>query len=177
MEIKAEIADCYQGLFNHLNQEHGLILTVSEMDDIIKESFNVVARFNSDKCIVLSEQKPTPKKEKAKEDIHPDAEYVLNEVKSLFDSKYINGSTLKDLSKALKNESKENIIKAVKWARNDSFWGNNFLSLSKLNNVNRDKVKYIDVFLSKCGSVSNQNKRQVDGLSQEEIDKMLNDGK
>ena len=30
-------ADRYQSLFNHMNQEYGLILTIGEMDDIIAE--------------------------------------------------------------------------------------------------------------------------------------------
>lgn len=36
-DLQREEADRYQSLFNLLNQEHGLILTISEMDDIIIE--------------------------------------------------------------------------------------------------------------------------------------------
>lgn len=35
--IPLEIADLYQDLFNHMSQEHGLTLTISQMDDIISE--------------------------------------------------------------------------------------------------------------------------------------------
>jgi hypothetical protein len=44
--VRLEIADCYQKLFNHMSQEHGLILTIQEMDEIIhlsqqtKEAYN-----------------------------------------------------------------------------------------------------------------------------------------
>lgn len=46
--VPAEIADCYQKLFNHMSKEHGLILTIQEMDEIIhlsqqtKEAINVL---------------------------------------------------------------------------------------------------------------------------------------
>jgi hypothetical protein len=42
-----EIADCYQELWNHMNQDHGLILTISEMDDIINESQKVITKINN----------------------------------------------------------------------------------------------------------------------------------
>lgn len=172
MEISKEISICYQSLFNHLNQEYDLTLTVSEMDDIIRESFNVVAKFNSGKCILM--ESAPPKKEKKKDEIHPDAEYIIEDVKPLFDHKYITNSTSKELSKLLKNYPKESIIKAIKWAKSDSFWSTNFLSISKLNSVNKEKVKYIDVFLSKCGGNIDSNKRQIDGLSEKEINDILN---
>lgn len=41
MIINTEIADCYQEMFNHFAKEHGIILTVSEMDEIIILSINV----------------------------------------------------------------------------------------------------------------------------------------
>lgn len=34
-------AEQYQGLFNLMSKEHGLILTISEMDEIIKEARKV----------------------------------------------------------------------------------------------------------------------------------------
>ena len=42
MYIQREIADTYQGLFNLMNKEHNLILTISEMDEIIIEVQKVV---------------------------------------------------------------------------------------------------------------------------------------
>lgn len=44
--IPREIADKYQGLFNLLNQEHDLILTVEEMDEIILEVQKLVKNFS-----------------------------------------------------------------------------------------------------------------------------------
>ena len=35
--VTTEEADRYQDLFNHMNQEYKLILTIGEMDDIIAE--------------------------------------------------------------------------------------------------------------------------------------------
>lgn len=34
--VTLEIADCYQKLFNHMSKEHGLTLTIQEMDEIIR---------------------------------------------------------------------------------------------------------------------------------------------
>jgi len=36
--IPRNVADYYQELFNHMNDEYGLILTISEMDEIIRLS-------------------------------------------------------------------------------------------------------------------------------------------
>lgn len=44
--IPREIADKYQDLFNLLNQEHDLILTISEMDEIILEVQKLVENFS-----------------------------------------------------------------------------------------------------------------------------------
>jgi hypothetical protein len=43
-----ELASHYDGLFNLMEQEHGLILTISQMDDIIRESQKVVEKFYPD---------------------------------------------------------------------------------------------------------------------------------
>jgi hypothetical protein len=42
-----QTADCYQNLFNHLSNEHGLTLTVSKMDEIIRHTLETVKRINS----------------------------------------------------------------------------------------------------------------------------------
>ena len=41
MFINTEIADQYQGLFNLMSKEHNLILTISEMEEIIIEAKKV----------------------------------------------------------------------------------------------------------------------------------------
>jgi hypothetical protein len=43
-----EIASHYDGLFNLMEQDHGLTLTISEMDDIIREAQKVVGKFKPD---------------------------------------------------------------------------------------------------------------------------------
>ncbi len=40
--IIREVADKYQDFFNFMNQEHGLILTISQMDEILYESKKLV---------------------------------------------------------------------------------------------------------------------------------------
>lgn len=42
MDIQREIADQYQGLFNLMSKEHNIILTISEMDEIIIEAQKTV---------------------------------------------------------------------------------------------------------------------------------------
>ncbi len=39
-------ADAYQGLFNLLSRDHGLTLTITEMDEIVMESEKLVGKFN-----------------------------------------------------------------------------------------------------------------------------------
>jgi hypothetical protein len=44
--VPVEIADCYQKLFDYMYQEHGITLTIQELDEIIhlseqtKEAYN-----------------------------------------------------------------------------------------------------------------------------------------
>ena len=45
-DIVKEIADKYQGFFDFMIQEHNLILTISEMDEIINESNKLQENFN-----------------------------------------------------------------------------------------------------------------------------------
>lgn len=42
--IERNVADEYQGLFNLLSKEHNLILTISEMDEIIREAQKVKSK-------------------------------------------------------------------------------------------------------------------------------------
>ena len=42
--IPFEIANRYQEFFNFLNQEHNLILTISEMDEIVYEAQKLVEK-------------------------------------------------------------------------------------------------------------------------------------
>lgn len=44
-------------------------------------------------------------------------------------------------------KTKEQIVAATKWARNDDFWAKNFQNPNKLRKKNKDEVFYIDVFL------------------------------
>lgn len=99
-----------------------------------------------------------------KEQYNDDVIFVLNSISYLFDEKYINDDSKKVLSKLLNSYTKEQIIDAVKWAKNDSFWNSNFLSLNKLITTDKNKVKYIDVFIAKMG---NNNNLQFNAITEE----------
>ncbi len=44
-----DVAKDYQDLFNHMDKEHGLILTITEMDEIIRISQKVLHKINKQK--------------------------------------------------------------------------------------------------------------------------------
>jgi len=81
--------------------------------------------------------------------INEDIIYILDNVRNLFEEKYITKQTNKILLSLLKTYNKETIVNTIISAKNDSFWSSQFLSLNKLTNKNKDGVKYIDVFISK----------------------------
>lgn len=89
------------------------------------------------------------KKDEYKIEYNSDVIFIFDSIKNLFDEKYMNDSCKKTIDKLLKSYSKEDIVKAIKWAKNDSFWNSNFLSVSKLLTKDKSDVKYIDVFLAK----------------------------
>ena len=78
---------------------------------------------------------------------------IINSIKDLFDEKYLeNNNTKVMFDKLLKTYSKDEILKATLWARNDDFWKTNFCSPLKLEKKNKEGVTYIDVFLEKAGN-------------------------
>ncbi len=78
---------------------------------------------------------------------------IINSIKDLFDEKYLENNTTKIMfDKLLKTYSKDEILKATFWARNDDFWKPNFCSPLKLEKKNKEGVLYIDVFLAKAGN-------------------------
>ncbi len=78
---------------------------------------------------------------------------IINSIKDLFDEKYLENNTTKVMfDKLLKTYSKDEILKATFWARNDDFWKPNFCSPLKLEKKNKEGVTYIDVFLAKAGN-------------------------
>ncbi len=52
--VNTEIAKQYQGLFNLLTQEHGLDLTISEMDEIITEAQKIVKEENKSTALLAT---------------------------------------------------------------------------------------------------------------------------
>lgn len=78
---------------------------------------------------------------------------ILISLKDLFDEKYLTSDKTKVMfDKLLKKYSKDEILKATFWARNDDFWKSNFCSPLKLEKKNKEDVLYIDVFLEKAGN-------------------------
>lgn len=75
--------------------------------------------------------------------------------KDYFDIKFINSKSLETYDKLLRIDKYtiEQIKNVIKFARNDSFWGANFLTPNKLREKNKEGVKYIDVFLAKIKPV------------------------
>lgn len=58
--VPVEIADCYQKLFNHMFQDHGLTLTIQEMDEIIHLSDQTKEAY--DKLMTDTESQQNDKK-------------------------------------------------------------------------------------------------------------------
>jgi len=77
---------------------------------------------------------------------------IINTVKHLFKKQYLNDSVYKTLETLLKEYTKKQIVDVVVWARNDTFWSTNFLSINKLNKSDKNGVKYIDVFIEKMNA-------------------------
>lgn len=79
--------------------------------------------------------------------IKDEAFLIIEFCKPLFEEKYLTKKTAELFDKLLNEYSAEKIKEAISNAKNDIFWAKNFLSPVKLNNKNKDQVKYIDVFL------------------------------
>ena len=78
---------------------------------------------------------------------------ILISLKDLFGENYLTSDKTKVMfDKLLKKYSKDEILKATFWARNDDFWKTNFCSPLKLEKKNKEDVLYIDVFLEKAGN-------------------------
>ena len=78
---------------------------------------------------------------------------ILISLKDLFNEDYLASDKTKVMfDKLLKTYSKDEILKATIWARNDDFWRPNFCSPMKLEKKNKEDVTYIDVFLAKAGN-------------------------
>lgn len=143
--------------------ENGLYYNVRLEIEIEKRSQFVDSRRNNGslggrpkKPIGLPNAKPSAKpNDKATKNLIEDVNVneIINSVKHLFDEKYITNDTKKVLLNLLQSYKKEDIIKSIFWAKSDLFWNTNFLSISKLEKKNTDKVKYIDVFLAKSNTI------------------------
>ena len=87
---------------------------------------------------------------------------ILISLKELFDEKYLTSDKTKVMfDKLLKKYSKDEILKATFWARNDEFWKPNFCSPLKLEKKNKEDVTYIDVFLAKAGNYKTPTTKQT----------------
>jgi uncharacterized protein YdaU (DUF1376 family) len=82
---------------------------------------------------------------------------IIEYCKQFFEEKYLNGKTSKTFETLLKEYSIDQIKDAIKKAKTDQFWTNQFLSPCKLTNTNKDGVKYIDVFIKLNQKLINPN--------------------
>lgn len=73
---------------------------------------------------------------------------IINYCINYFNEKYITVNSIIPILKS--NYSESQIINAIKFGREDSFWCQNFLSPAKLLSKDKNKVLYIDIFLAKC---------------------------
>ena len=106
-------------------------------------------------------QEKEKEKEEEKEKIKKTKQITYNKVvdeilislKDLFNEEHLTSDKTKVMfDKLLKKYSKDEILKATFWARNDNFWKTNFCSPLKLEKKNKEDVLYIDVFLEKAGN-------------------------
>ena len=87
---------------------------------------------------------------------------ILISLKDLFNEDYLASDKTKVMfDKLLKKYSKDEILKATFWARNDDFWKPNFCSPLKLEKKNKEGVTYIDVFLAKAGNYKTPTTKQT----------------
>ncbi len=86
------------------------------------------------------------------------------------------------IRKLVENDQKDpkEICQVVRWARNDNFWSDNFLSILKLRKKNKDGVTYYTYFqikMKKNGNTSTQQRTEINKTgkvyqkSWEELDK------
>ena len=63
MDIVREIADKYQDFFNFMIQEHDLILTIDEMNEIVSEVEKLKKKFDDNDFLEIKKPEP-PKNQK-----------------------------------------------------------------------------------------------------------------
>ena len=83
----------------------------------------------------------------------------FHEIKIYFEEKFIDENVWLDEIRKLVEIDKhpiDEIKKAIIWARKDSFWENNFMSLVKLRKKNNEMIPFIDVFIKKMNSKQKQ---------------------
>ena len=146
--------------------EWGFIIMIEKSKN--QYSSNIIAIAKNAKAHTKAKQKHIQKQSKSivsinKQDIKQETikhitynkvvDEILISLKDLFNEDYlVNDKTKVMFDKLLKKYSKDEILKATFWARNDNFWKTNFCSPMKLEKKNKEDVLYIDVFLEKAGN-------------------------
>lgn len=145
-----------KGLANlvYVSQKHSIDAQVKGWEDKMKTELTPI----EPPCIPPIEPPSIQLKEEVKEkekekSYNPDVVFIIDSIKHLFNERYINDSSKDIIEKLLKLYKKDEIIKTVIWAKNDSFWSSNFMSIAKLDKSNKDGVKYIDVFMEKSRTI------------------------
>jgi uncharacterized protein YdaU (DUF1376 family) len=151
--IRSKFIKTEEGFYN--------LRLMNEMDKRSKKSSNLSAnakiRWEKEKqrlcksnAIALKKDMPI---ESEDEDVIESKDAINLNTWSLnyFDEKFINKKSIETFDKLLRIDkyTTEQIKNVIKFAREDTFWSQNFLTPNKLRDKNKEGVKYIDVFLAK----------------------------
>jgi hypothetical protein len=141
------------------------IITISKWDDY-QENKNVKQPTKQPTITQSSNQQSTTSREYKNIRSKEDKEYIdiYNSIAKYFDPKNVNQKTWVDEIRKLIDIDKhtpDEIISAVKWAREDSFWSSNFMSLKKLRLKDKQGVAYIDLFINKSKANKQQQQNKV----------------
>lgn len=136
------------------SNNHCTILTINEYDTYQTfENQKVTADEQPSNSQLTTDEHIQERRRKKKKDNKEYTQDVfsLQEFSKLyFKEEYINNNSLECFDKLLRLDkySSEQIKEAIKKACGDDFWVKQFLSPLKLRNTDKNKVKYIDVFLA-----------------------------
>jgi hypothetical protein len=139
--------------FAYISQKHSIDAQVKGWEDYFKTQI-ADTHTMIPPIIAPMIQEKDKEKDKAKEITYNKVvDEILTSLKDFFGENYLTSDKTKVMfDKLLKKYSKDEILKATLWARNDDFWKTNFCSPLKLEKKNKEDVLYIDVFLEKAGN-------------------------
>ena len=141
--------------FAYISQKHSIDAQVKGWEDYFKTQIADTHAMIPPMIPPMIQEEDKEKEEEKEKHItyNKVVDEILISLKDLFDENYLTSDKTKVMfDKLLKKYSKDEILKATFWARNDDFWKTNFFSPLKLEKKNKEDVLYIDVFLAKAGN-------------------------